>query len=339
MVSILVPCRNEASFIQACIESILFSDYPADRMELLVLDGMSTDGTRENVRTAERNDPRIRLLDNPKRVVGPAMNLGIQAAKGEVILRVDGHATVPVDFVRKNVEVLEEHPEAWCVGGAIETVSEHYTGKVIAAAMTSPVGVGNARFRLGDYEGPVDTVAFGAYRKWVFDKIGFFDEELVRNQDDELNMRILKAGGTIWMSRRIRSTYYSRTGPLKLWRQYFQYGFWRVRTLMKHRRPATIRQILPMLFVIGLLVLLAAAVMWPSTTILLAGFLCLYAVGLLLGAMGVGRRLGWKVAALVPAVFAILHFAYGFGGLWGGIRFVFLRGAWMKKAGEIKSTR
>lgn len=324
-VSIVVAVRNEADFIERCLVSLLRGDYPRDRMEILVVDGMSTDGTRAIVERIARQDPRVRLLDNPRKIVACGVNTGILASTGEIITWLGGHAEYAPDFISRSVEALRAHPEAWCVGGPIHTVAEGYVGRTIAAAMSTPVGVGNAMFRLAGYEGYTDTATFASYWRWVFDKIGLFDEELVRNQDDELNLRVILAGGKIYLSPKIRSEYYPRTSLRKLARQYFQYGFWRIRTIQKHRQPATLRQIAPLCFVLAWLILLGLTLAWRPAAWMLATFACLYAVGLLLGALDVARRTGLKEAALAPIVFMILHFAYGIGSLRGLVWFIFLR--------------
>ena len=338
-VSIIMPIRNEADFIERAIRSILNTSYPAEKMEVLVVDGMSDDGTREIVRRFSQSDSRVRMLDNLKRIVPTAMNIGLKAARGDLFIRIDGHAEVPADFISKSIQCLREHPQAWVAGGHIRTVADNYTGRTIAAAMRSPIGVGNARFRLGEYEGWVDTLAFGTHYKWVVDKIGYFDEELVRNQDDEFNLRIILAGGKIWMSKAIQSTYFSRGSLRKLWKQYFQYGFWRIRTLQKHKRPATLRQLVPLVFILSLLFLGLACLAWRALWLLLAVEATLYAMGLVIGAVDVGRKAGWRYAPAAPLAFAILHFAYGTGSLWGCVRFCILKGRGLKKPQETHMSR
>jgi len=338
-VSVIMPVRNECDFIERAITSVLANDYPAERMEIIVADGMSDDGTREVVEKLSQEDDRVKILENPQQIVPTAMNIGLKAARGDVFIRVDGHAEIPRDFVTRSVECLQEHPEAWVAGGRIETVADSYIGRAIASAMRSPVGVGNARFRLGDYEGWVDTLAFGAHHRWVPDKIGCFDEELVRNQDDEFNLRIILAGGKIWMSKSIRSTYFSRASLGKLWMQYFQYGFWRIRTLQKHKRPATFRQLVPLLLVLSLLLLGLAGLFWRPARILLAVEAGLYLLALAVGAFDVGRRSGWKYVPTSPLIFGILHFAYGLGSLSGILRFCVLRGRRMKRSEQIQMSR
>ena len=338
-VSVIMPIRNEAGFIERAIKSVLDNDYPAEKVEILVVDGMSDDGTRRTVERLSEGDGRVRMLDNPKRIVPAAMNIGIKAARGDLFIRVDGHAKIPADFVTKSVECLQDHPDAWVVGGHIETVADDYMPRAIASAMRSPVGVGDSRFRLGDYEGWVDTLAFGTHHKWIVERIGYFDEELVRNQDDEFNLRIILAGGKIWMSRSIQSTYFSRGSLCKLWRQYFQYGFWRIRTLQKHKRPAALRQLAPLLLVLSMLLLGLAGLLWKGLWILLAVEAGLYLLGLAAGALDVGRRSGGRFAPMAPLVFVILHFAYGLGSLWGGIRFCVLKGRGMRRPEQMQMSR
>jgi glycosyltransferase involved in cell wall biosynthesis len=334
-VSIIMPIRNEAGFIGQAIKSILDNDYPAEKMEILVVDGMSDDGTKDIVEKLSREDSRVKILDNQRRIVPTAMNTGVRAAQGDIFIRVDGHAEVAPNFVKESIKCLHEHSEAWVVGGCIETVANNYIGHVIASAMRSPIGAGNSRFRLGNYEGWVDTLAFGTHRKWIVERIGYFDEELVRNQDDEFNLRIILAGGKIWMSKSIKSRYFSRGSLNKLWKQYFQYGFWRIRTLQKHRRPATFRQVVPVLFVLSLLLLGFAIFLWRPFWILLGIEVVLYVIALLVGALDVARKTGWRHAPLAPLVFVILHFGYGLGSLWGIIRFLILKGYGIKKPEDI----
>ncbi|MHC4326206.1 MAG: glycosyltransferase family 2 protein [Planctomycetota bacterium] len=338
-ITIIMPIRNEGDFIERAIRSVLDNEYPTERMEVLVVDGMSDDGTREIVARLSKTDSRVIMLDNPKRIAPSAMNLGLKAARGDLFIRVDGHVEIPADFIAKSIRCLREHPEAWVAGGYIKTIADSFIGRAIASAMRSPIGVGNSRFRLGDYEGWVDTLAFGTHHKWIVDKIGYFDEQLVRNQDDEFNLRIILAGGKIWMSKSIQSTYFSRGSLRKLFKQYFQYGFWRIRTLQKHKRPAGFRQLVPLLFVLSLLLPGLAGFLWKPLWILLAIEAALYLLGLVIGMLDVGRKSGWRYAPPAPVVFAILHFAYGIGSLWGVIRFSILRARGMKKPEEMQMSR
>jgi glycosyltransferase involved in cell wall biosynthesis len=338
-VSVIMPVRNEADFIEQAVQSILDSDYPTQKMEVLIVDGNSDDDTWRIIEKLAESDARIKVLNNPRRIVPMAMNIALKEMQGDVFIRIDGHAKIPTDFISKSIQCLYEHPDAWVVGGYIETVAEDFFGRAIAAAMCSPIGVGNARFRLGDYEGWVDTLAFGAHHKWVVDKIGYFDEELVRNQDDEFNLRIILAGGKIWMSKSIRSTYFSRASLGKLWRQYFQYGFWRIRTFQKHKKPAALRQLVPLLFVLSILFLGVTGLFWKLFLYLLETEMIFYVMALFVGAFIVGIKSGWRFLPVAPLVFLILHFAYGLGSFWGVIRFSVLKGWGMKRPEEVQVSR
>ncbi len=338
-VSIIVPILNEADFIEAAIQSILDNKYPAEKMEIIVVDGLSNDGTREIVSKMASHNSNIQLIDNPAKIQTIAMNIGIKACRGEIFIRIDGHAEIPPDFIRKSVNCLAEHPDAWIVGGYWKTVSSGYIGKVIAAATESPIGVGDAKHRLGNFDGWVDTLSYGAHHKWIIEKIGYLDEELARNEDDDFNMRVIQAGGKIWISSSIWSTYYARSSMRKLWRQYFQYGFWRIKTIQKHRRPAVFRQIVPLLFVLSLIVFSSAGFWWKGFSLILAVELGVYALALIYGTIDVARKAGWKYSFPAPLVFMILHMGYGIGSLWGIVRYVILKGRYMQKPEDVKLTR
>jgi len=198
-VTVIVPCRNERRYIAACLDSILATAYPADRLEVLVVDGASDDGTRDAVRAYAAREPRVRLLDNPRRSAPAALNLGIRAARGEIIARMDAHVVYPPHYLPVLVEALLE-TGADNVGCPIVTLpaDESATARAIACALSHPFGVGNSRFRIGSaVRREVDTVPFGCFRRDVFDRVGLFDEELIRNQDDEFNFRLIRSGGRV----------------------------------------------------------------------------------------------------------------------------------------------
>jgi succinoglycan biosynthesis protein ExoA len=326
-VSVVVPVRNEAAFIAALIDAILNQDYPADRMEVIVSDGQSTDATLRILADLQQEHPRLLVVDNPGRIVSTGLNLAIARSRGDVIIRVDGHAIVAADFVRQNVALLAEHPEAWSVGGPIRHAATTRFGEAVSMAMSHPVGVGNALHRYPDYEGYAESVQFPAIRRFVFDRIGLFDERLVRNQDDEFNYRICRAGGRIYVSPRVRYSYFVRERISQLFRQYFQYGFWRIPVIAKHRRPTTLRQLAPTLFYA--LCLILAMMSWRSKQPLLAVMLPMgYALVLVYVGAAAARTKNLRVAAWVPVAIATMHAGYAFGlgyGLWA--RF-FRSGAW-----------
>jgi cellulose synthase/poly-beta-1,6-N-acetylglucosamine synthase-like glycosyltransferase len=318
LVTVIMPIRNEANYIERALGAVLMQDYPADRLELLVVDGMSDDGTRDIVQQMLADRPDARVLDNPKQIVPPAMNIGLAQARGEIIVRVDGHTVIAPDYVRQCVRALKE-TGADCVGGAIHTVGETSVAQGIALAQASLFGVGNAFFRIGVDTGRyVDSIAFGVYYRQVFENIGFFDEELVRNQDDELNYRLQAAGGRIWLDPRIRSTYYARGTLRSLWRQYLQYGYWKVRVFQKVPGSAQLRHWIPPLFVLAVAGGLPVSLFVPALRIFYLAGLILYVLANLSVSVLTAARSGWRHFPVLPPAFAALHVGYGLG-FWGGL--------------------
>ena len=319
LVSVIMPVRDEAAYIERSLGSVLAQDYPADRLEILVVDGMSNDGTREHVAAARAIRPNLRLLDNPRGIVPPGLNIGIAQARGDIIVRVDGHCEIAPDYVRRCVEhLLVDGVEA--VGGPIETIGETDEAQAIALAMSSWFGVGGSAFRtINDRPMLVETVAFPAYTRETLHRLGPFDEELVRNQDDEYNYRLLKSGGRILLSPDIRSRYYSRGNLRKLWRQYYQYGFWKVRVMQKHPRQMRWRQFVPPVFVAALLGSSLFALFLRPFRYLSAIILVLYATANLGASLSLGRAHGLRHVPRLLLIHPILHLSYGLGflaGLW-----------------------
>lgn len=324
-VSIVIPVRDEELFIEACLGSLLAQDYPADRVEILLVDGMSTDRTRELAAAALAHriaDGSARILDNPRGIAPTAMNIGISACTGDVIVRADGHTVLPPDYVRRSVEVLQQ-TGSQCVGGAIRTLGSGVVGRAIAAAQSSRFGVGGVAFRTGrSTAGPVDTVPFGAWPREVFASIGEFDVELVRNQDDELNFRLLQAGGTVWFDPAIRTDYFSSPSLRRLWRQYFQYGKYKIRVAQKRNGFASARHVVPAAFVAAAAasVLLAVARREPRWALAVLGP---YAVANGAASMATARR-SQAHPGRVAIAYAVLHTSYGSG---------FLSGIWRWRRG------
>ncbi len=323
-VSIVIPCRNEKNYIDQCINSFINQTYPKDLYEVLICDGMSTDGTREIINGYENKYKNIKLIDNVELTAPKAMNKGIEYSTSDVIIIFGAHAYADNRFIENNVKLLYKDETIGCVGGPIETISENNIGNAIALAMSSPFGVGNALFRYAKEEIYVDTVAFGAYRKEVLDKVGYFDEELVRNQDDELNFRVVKNGYNILLSPHIKSVYYSRGSLGKLWKQYYQYGFWKVRVMQKHRKTASIRHLVPLGFVLGNIGAAILSLFFKPILYIWISVLALYLIGDVLASLKVtkGKR---KLFKYVPVIFPILHISYGIGFLEGLINFYILK--------------
>ncbi len=326
-VSVVMPIRNEKGYIEQGIAALLEQDYPGDRFEIIVADGMSDDGTREILARLVEQVPKLVVIDNPGRIVSTGLNAAIERARGEIVLRLDGHAEIAKDFIRQNVLLLGEHPEAWIVGGPIVHVGRNPFGKAVAVAMSSRFGVGNASHRFADFEGYAEGCAFPAIRRWVFDRIGNFDERLVRNQDDEFNYRVTQAGGKVFISPRVRYEYFVRDTPRKLFRQYFQYSFWRIPVIRKHKRPTTLRQIVPSLFfaVMLALIVLGIALRQPLVALTLP---CAYALALIAIAIPYVRREGLAVALRVPLAIFTLQVAYAWGLVYGLVSAAFFPNAW-----------
>jgi len=318
-VSVIAPCRNEVGFIRGALQSILENDYPADMVEILVLDGMSTDGTREIVYEIMENHPRVRLIDNPHIIVPTAMNIGIKEATGEFIVRIDCHANFSNTYLRKCISVSQK-TGATNVGGYGRTLPGDDTpvARAIMLATTSPFGVGNSVFRTdGDKEQEVDTVPFGTFRKSLFANIGLFDERLVRNQDIEMNSRIRKKGGKIIISPEILLSYVNRATLKGLWQQSFNNGLWNSYTTWLTGSTLRIRHFVPLIFVLGVLSLFVGSFF---NKIFLAGFCALmtvYTAGALYAAARQNVRTHKTNIALVTAAFFTLHFPYGLGTMWG----------------------
>jgi len=320
-VSVLMPVRNEASFIARSVGAVLAQDYPRDRIEVIIADGLSDDGTRDAIEALRLQNPNVRLIDNPGKIVSTGLNSALRVANGEIIIRVDGHCEIAIDYIRRCVWHLAE-TDIDAVGGPLETIGETYVAEAIAAAMSSTFGVGGSAFRVGVKDARlVDTVPFPGYRRDAIQRAGPYDEELVRNQDDEYNYRVRKLGGQILLSPDIQSRYYSRASFLKLWKQYLQYGYWKVRVMQKHPRQMQPRQFVPALFVIALVVLLITAPFLPVNKLLLAATLLAYVVLSLAASISAARKTKWRLLPLLPIAFTIIHFAYGSGFLFGLARF------------------
>jgi len=317
-VSIVLPCRNESEHIAACLRSILAQeDLPDGRgFEVLVADGMSDDGTRAKLQAIAAADPRVRIIDNPERIVPTGLNAAIRAARGEIIIRMDAHTEYAPDYVRQCVAVLEE-TGADNVGGPWQARGTGPVQAAIAAAFHSPFACGAARSHYSSFEGFLDNVYLGCWRRETLVRIGLFDEELVRNQDDELNFRLVRNGGRLWQSPRIQSWYRPRSSLRALFRQYLQYGYWKILVMRKHGQPASLRHIVPGLFAITLLLLAVAAPFALPARIGLAVLGGLYLGAVVPASLLTARRAGWSLLAILPIVFGCFHFGYGLGSLFG----------------------
>jgi succinoglycan biosynthesis protein ExoA len=316
-----MPVRNEADFIARSLRAVLAQDYP--KLEVLIADGMSTDQTRaiiEKVAAGARFP--VRIVNNPGKIVPTGMNLAMAQTKGEVIVRVDGHCEIAPNYVSRCIAHLREQGVDG-VGGPIQTVGTTPLSETIAVAMSSAFGVGSSAFRIRQWrEMLVDTIAFPAYTRDAIESAGPYDEELVRNQDDEYNYRLRAMGRKLLLAPDVHSRYFSRGSIRSLWRQYFQYGYWKVRVMQKHALQMKLRQFAPpalALATVGgiLLMPFSRAIRWLWLLVL-----ALYGAANASASFWVASRRGWRHLRFLPVIFATLHYAYGAGFILGMIRFV-----------------
>lgn len=321
IVSVIVPCRNERRHIEAFCAGVRRQALPAGwTLELLVADGRSDDGTREWLASAAASDPRLQLVDNAACIVSTGLNAALAAARGDVIVRMDVHTEYADDYVAQCLAALEA-TGADNVGGPWHAQADANAGpmqRAIAAAFQSRWVAGGAASRRLDHDGAVDTVYLGCWPRATFERFGSFDESLVRNQDDEHNLRIVRGGGRVWQSSRIRSVYRPRASLAQAFKQYLQYGYWKPFVMKKHGQPAALRHLMPAAFVVlvgaAALVVLLGGPGWP-----LAALLAAYAAAViaLAGMTAIDGRLPLPVLLRVPAVIAAYHVGYGIGSLFG----------------------
>jgi len=323
IVSFVMPVRNEEEYIRASLQSLVEQNYPASELDIIVVDGRSSDRTREIIGEIGERNPQIRCLDNPAGIVPTAMNIGIRAARGEVIIRADGHNMYPRDYAANCVKYLEE-TGADNVGGPWVTVAadESFGARLVAAVLSSPFGVGNSKFRTSREEGFVDTVPFGAFRREIFDRVGMYNEKLVRNQDNELNARIRKAGGRIYLTPAL-TTYYH---PVKDFSSLVKYTFktsqWHIFTLRENRGSMGARHLAPAIFLMLLLLLLPFCFVSAKALAFLLGILCVYVLtGFYFSLQAISKG-NWDVAFVQPLGTFCFHLAYGAGTLFG-LRYLF----------------
>ena len=318
-ISIVMPMSNEEHFIAKCLDSIMANDYPVDRFEVLIVDGMSNDDSRKIVDDYSKKYQNIKLLDNPKKIRVTANNIGIKAAKGEIILSMDAHVLYARDYIRQCVDLLETTGAA-NVGGLQKAASYNHITKVIALATSTPFGIGDAEFRYLEKEKWVDTVYLGAWYKKTLDKVGYFNENWIRNGDYELNYRIRKTGGRILLSPKIKCEYFVRGSLSKLAKQYFLYGTWRVKTIVTHPDSVRWRHLLPPLLIVWLLLspillLLGVKLWWIPIGIYLA-----YTM---ITSTGIALLKGIKYLPLMIPTLWTLHLCWGIGFYNGIFRFGF----------------
>lgn len=314
-ISVVMPVYNEEKYIENCIESLLLQDYPKNLMEWIFVDGMSSDKTRQLIEKYIKEYPQmIKLLSNPNKTVPYAMNIGIREAKGRFIIRLDAHADYSTDYISKCVYYLET-TDADNVGGVAETKSKGFVGNAIAKMLSSRFGVGNSEFRTNGESGYVDTVPFGAFRREVFDKWGGYDERLTRNQDNEMNYRIRKNGGKIFLSSDIKLSYYCRDSIKGISDMAMKNGMWNVITMKLCPGSMGLRHFIPLMFLLSLICLPIVSAFWHPIALLFIAELVLYLI--LDCAFSAKKASGIKEFLLLIILFPIFHITYGAGSLKG----------------------
>ena len=306
--SVVVPLRNSAADLPSCLDAILSQEYPA-ALDVVLAVGPSNDDTESIARAAAAKDTRVRVVDNRSGRTPAALNAGIAASAGEVVARVDGHAVLPRGYLRRAVQTLIE-TGADNVGGIQDATGTTTLQRAVAAAMTSPFGVGNAAFHYGGQAGPTDTVYLGVFRRSALERVGGFDESLVRNQDYELNWRIRDTGGVVWFDPALRVRYRPRSSLRALARQYFEYGVWKREVLRRHPRSTRLRQLVAPAAVVANAGSLVLAGLHSPRWLVVPGVYVGAAIG---ASVLAGRGQGAAVTLRLPAVFATMHHAWGLG--------------------------
>ena len=323
-ISVIVPCFNEESTIAGLLEAIRNQSVSLADLEVVIADGMSTDKTRQIIEqyTRDSHHMSLYLIDNPLRIIPAALNRAIEVSKGDFVVRLDAHSAPTLDYVERCLVVLEETGAA-NVGGVweIQPGAETWMARAIAAAASHPLGAGDARYRISGEPGPVDTVPFGAFRREWLEKVGPFNEELLTNEDYEYNVRIRKAGGVVWFNPSIRSIYFARPDLHTLARQYWRYGFWKVRMLRLYPDTLRWRQALPPIFVLITILLVALAFYFPLARLLLAVQLGAYLlVTTFTGLLESIRRKDMGLILGFPPTIWTMHFSWGAGFLWSVLK-------------------
>ena len=325
LVSIILPCRNEEKFIARCLDSIVANDFPKESLEILVVDGMSQDGTREILAGYTRRYQFIRLLDNPRKITPVALNIAIANAKGEIIMRMDAHATYDDKYISKCVKMLDQH-NADNVGGIWRIIPRTNTliGQAIVKSLSHKFGIGNAYYRIANEEKPrqVDTVPFFCLRKQVFQQLGLFNEDLLRGQDMEFNLRLKKAGGRTFLVPDIVSYYYARSDMKSFLKHNWCNGVWAILPFAySNVMPVSWRHLVPLVFVSVLTGSSLVAFVWPFSLLGLLATASIYtAANLAASAHIAWRDRDIRYILVMPTVFASLHLCYGLGSLWGLVK-------------------
>lgn len=305
--SVIVPILNEERHLEHAVRAIFAQDYPGP-LEVCLALGPSTDRTDEVAAQLQRSEPRLRTVPNPSGRTPAGLNAAIRATSGEIVVRVDGHAVLPPGYVTRAVETMQR-TGAVNVGGVQHAEGTTPFERTVALAMSSPFGMGGAKFHTGGTEGPVDTVYLGVFRRDALEQVGLFDDTLVRNQDYELNIRLRKAGGVVWFDPALRVTYRPRPNLRSLALQYAEYGAWKRHVLRLHPGSLRLRQAVPPLALVGIVTGLVASI-WFTVALVVPG---VYATAVVAASVATSRRAGFGTAARLMTVFPVIHLSWAWG--------------------------
>ena len=319
--SVICPIYNEEKYIGPFLDSILQQDYPHNDLEILLVDGMSKDKTRDVICSYSKQYPFLRLIDNPQQTVPYAMNNGIKSANGNIIIRLDAHAEYPSNYFSVLVKKLDELEGAENVGGVCITLpcNDTVVATAISECLSNKFGMGNSYFRVGAKDVmSVDTVPFGCFRKTLFDKVGLYDTDMIRNQDDELNGRIIKNGGKIYLLPEVEIKYFARDKVSKVRKMFYQYGLYKPLGNKKLGSPATLRQFIPLIFVVWIILVLILSLIFPIIWIPYLTTIFIYLIiGVVEGCKSAVKTGYISLVFIMPFVFDNIHFSYGVGYLHG----------------------
>ena len=315
VVTAMIVVRNEEDYIEISLKSLLNQDFPKDKYEIIIVDGCSTDNTLniiKNIIKSEKDGPSIKLLKNEKKLLASGWNIGIKNAKGKYVTRIDAHAKAMPDFISTSLKTLEKVPEdVACVGGRLTSVSINCGDETVSKVLSSPFGIGNSKFRYSNKEQFVDTVAFGLYKKEIFEKVGYFDERLERNQDNNMHNRIRKQGYRFYFNPMIQSEYYVRNSLKKMMRQGFLNGKWNVIVFRQDKKSLSIRHVVPLFFVLSIFVLTILSFISKYFLYLLLLEIGLYIITAIFFAIKKTKNF-FEIIKMI-AYYFLLHCSYGFG--------------------------
>ena len=318
LVTAIIVVRNEEKYIKISLKSLLEQNFPRNKYEIILVDGNSDDNTikniEETIKKYNKQNVKITILKNEKKLLAPGWNIGIQNAKGKYVTRIDAHASASKDFIKTSLETIEKLPEdIACVGGRLISVSLEKEDKTISKVLSSPFGVGNSKFRYSEKEQYVDTVAFGLYKKEIFNKVGYFDETLERNQDNNMHNRIRKAGYKFYYNPEIKSEYYVRNNLKKMLKQGFLNGKWNIIVFRQDKESLSVRHLLPLAFVLSIILLVILSIINKIFLYILVAELITYFTLGIFFALKKTKNIIEILKMLL--YFLLLHISYGVGSL------------------------